>query len=366
MSDPILPLADAVERLSAKTPIGSVLKSSEWASVPIALRERAQFSAGVTSVNLLQTIQDRLSGQVQMQREQLANGKQATFDRSSFIDAIRTIGLEEGLDPADPSKLGTVQDITSIPRLGLIYDTQVGQAAGYARWKLDQNEGALALWPAQRLGASSAHTPRDWRRRWAEAGDACGWRGAIPSEFVALKNSPIWAKLSRFGTPWPPFDFGSTRDLEDVDREEAIRYGLLQENEIPTGGEQDFNEHLQASVAHLDPRNVQSLLHFFGDQVGVSGDSLHWTAQPTPVATAKPYELTQPAPARTAPVVEQMRVVFPGGLEIMPTGGQVIAIPSGSIVTVPRQWSRLDANSALAQIGVRNFHWFSDTQAEVL
>ena len=88
---PIQPLAEAVAALDAKTPIGSVLTSADWATVPVALRQRAQFSAGVTSAHLLQTVQDRLSAQLNQQREQLTNGNQATFDRSSFINAVREI-----------------------------------------------------------------------------------------------------------------------------------------------------------------------------------------------------------------------------------------------------------------------------------
>ena len=71
------------------------------------------------------------------------------------------------------------------------------------------------MYPAQRLTASTAAKPRlEWPARWEEAGQKVGWEGAKKQGgFVALKTSPIWAALSRFGTPWPPFDYGSTREL---------------------------------------------------------------------------------------------------------------------------------------------------------
>ncbi|MHB9007004.1 MAG: hypothetical protein ACYDC1_08730 [Limisphaerales bacterium] len=57
LSTPI-PFALAVQRLNGKTPIGSKLRSAEWAGVPLALRERAQFTAGIESARIVQGIQD--------------------------------------------------------------------------------------------------------------------------------------------------------------------------------------------------------------------------------------------------------------------------------------------------------------------
>ena len=275
----ILPLADAVAKLDAKTPIGSVLKSIEWEGVPLALRERAQFSAGVTSARVLQTIQDRLAAEIKLQRENLANGKTATFDRSSFINAVRDVAQSEGLTPVKEEDRGGIKDITSIPRLGLVYDMQKANAAGFARHKLDTSEGAMLLYPAQRLGGSSANEPRPqvwWERRWFTAGQQVGWEGAVRGEFVALKTSPIWSALSRFGTPWPPFDWGSTRELEEVGREEAVALKLLREYDVLPAGDTQFNQDLEASATNLSPSLVAQLRAFFGDAVQFAGNSIRW------------------------------------------------------------------------------------------
>lgn len=278
----LLPLEEAVGAIDARTPLGSTLRSAEWERVPLALRQRAQFSAGVESARVLQAIQDRLSAQINLQRENLANGKQATFDRSAFIDAIRQIARDEGLTPAKEELRGGLQDITSIPRLGLIYDMQNAMAAGYTRHKLDTSEGAMALYPAYRLGESTAREPRPqiwWEQRWSEAGGAVNWEGAGRTEFVALVNSPIWAALSRFGTPWAPFDWGSTRELESVSREEAIALGLISEAWRPVedaiGGE-DFNQNLEASTTNLSPALRNELSNFFGNAIRFVGDVVQW------------------------------------------------------------------------------------------
>ena len=40
---------------------------------------------------------------------------------------------------------------------------------------------------------------------------------------VALKEDPVWTRISRFGQPWPPFDFNSGMGVEDVSHDELRR-----------------------------------------------------------------------------------------------------------------------------------------------
>jgi len=276
------PLTEALRSISARTPVGSVIRSREWEDVPLALRQTAQFSAGISSARVLGAIQQRLQDQISLAREKLATGEEATFDRSSFIDAIRSIARAEGLEPEEGK--GTITDITSIPRLGLIYDMQSQMAAGFARYKLDTSQGALLLWPAYRLGESTAREPRPlewWQRRWFEAGQSVGWQGAIPTDFVALKTSPIWVRLSRFGTPWPPFDWGSTRELEEVGRDEAIELGLIREDWQPPEADADaaiLTREMEASIADLSQSLRAKIIEWFGKQISVIGDTIKWTA----------------------------------------------------------------------------------------
>jgi hypothetical protein len=299
------PLSEAVAAISAKTPIGSELRSADWEKVPLALRHRAQFSAGVTSAKFLQEVQNRIQSQITQQREWM-HGKEAIFDRSSFIDSLREIARSEGLAPSDPKLKGGLQDVTSIPRLGLIYDMQNQMAAGYARHKLDNSEGALLLYPAYELGPSSAREPRDeswWQRRWIDAGGQLR-----EGRMVALKSDPIWARLSRFGTPWPPFDWGSTRGLEEVDRDEAVRLGLIAENERLPSGEQDFNDSLAASVKDLSPRLQRGLQTIFGDQIQITAGEARWNDNP--VGTRSTASPSSPLP-KVVDAVESVPTTAP-------------------------------------------------------
>src|SRR5690348_4482924 len=52
------PFQEAVRNLGSKSVIGSQLKSSEWQEIPLALRERAFFSATIESLRWLQGAKD--------------------------------------------------------------------------------------------------------------------------------------------------------------------------------------------------------------------------------------------------------------------------------------------------------------------
>ena len=57
--------------------------------------------------------------------------------------------------------------------------------------------------------------------RWTEAG------GRIFSgRMIALKNDPVWLRISDFGHPHPPFAFGSGMDMVDISRIDAVRLEL--------------------------------------------------------------------------------------------------------------------------------------------
>ena len=267
------PLADAIAKLNAKTPIGSALKTVDWAEIPAQLRETAQFSAGVESARVLQAIQDRIKAELNLETEDLGDGKTIGFSRSRFIDKLRTIAREEGLTPADPDIQGTIQDITSIPRLGMIHDIQTAKAEGFARWKADQDEGALQAYPAWEFVRVESRTKErpDWPSRWAEAGGEFYGR-----RMIAKKDSPVWEKLSIFGVPWPPFDFGSGMGLEEVAWDEAVQLGVIPANGHVAPGGQAFTDRLEASTAGLSEEFQDKLRVFFGDQVEITGGKAKW------------------------------------------------------------------------------------------
>lgn len=262
------PIADAIAKLDRRTPVGSTLRSAEWAEVPLALRDRAFFSATLTNAQVLSEAKRRLSDAVALRTETLPNGKQAFVDRSSFIGDLRKLVTDLGLSDGS----GGLTDLASQRRLGLIFDQNTQEAYGYARAKAGQSDGALAAYPAQELiRIEDRQKPRDWRQRWVAAGGRL-----FGDRMVALKTDPVWAKLSRFGTPWAPFDFGSGMGLQDVDYDEAIALGLLQEGELPKASLPEYNAKLEASAQDLDPATVQQLQAQFGDTLLEHHGKLKW------------------------------------------------------------------------------------------
>lgn len=135
-----------------------------------------------------------------------------------------------------PRNDGGIANPASIRRLNLILDTQTQMASSVARLA-GQTEATVEAFPAWELTRlETRRVPRDdWRARWRAAGSACGWQGACKDQFIALKNSPIWAALGdgaggfddTLGNPYPPFAYSSGLDWLDVDRETAAKLGLL-------------------------------------------------------------------------------------------------------------------------------------------
>lgn len=266
----IQPLGEAVKKISARTPIGSKLRTEEWSHVPLALRERAMFSAGVESARFLADAQRGVEEILSFAVEQTKNGA-ALIDRSSLIARLREVALREGI-PVDPAKRGGLQDITSRARLGLIIDINTQQAQEYARWKAEQDPDVLDAFPAQELiRLEDRVTHRRWATRWLQAGGTL-----VQGRMVALKSSPIWTAISRFGTPWPPFDFNSGMGLEDIFREDAEALGLLTPADMPQPQEESFNKNLRASTRGLGDGMLGFLSKLFGDKARIEGDEIIW------------------------------------------------------------------------------------------
>lgn len=258
------PWPDAVAKISAKTPIGTALRSDQLQDLPLAFRDAGFFSARVESVRLLSDMQRSIHDALQGNRT--PGG--AIQDRSRFISDMRRLAQDMGIGQLGKSE---ITDMQGPARLGLIYDMQTRMARGYSKWKFSQDPDMMNEWPAQRLiRIATRKEPRDWQERWDAAASEAAYEGVSPRGMVARKDSPIWTALSRFGTPWPPFDYGSGMGVEDVDRDTAEALGLVQPSDViePTG-EQDFADRLEASVKNVS-EDMRELLKKVG--VNVVGD----------------------------------------------------------------------------------------------
>jgi hypothetical protein len=266
-----MPSQAAIKKLAVKKIVASKMRTREWMRVPLAIRDRAFFSAGVEWTNGLSEMKDKLNLAISLRREEVERGS-AYVTRSSFIGDVRKMvlasGKGTGTDPYD------VKDLASAARLGLIYDVQTSLATGYARWLKDQDPDLLDMFPAQELLPSVAANPRpveEWEKRWTKAGGT-----VIDGRIVGLKNDPAWSKLSVFGVPYPPFDFGSTRVLIDIERADAEDMGLLKPSDVVKPTTEDFNESLKASMTNVAPGVLSRLKKVMGDKIAVEGKEIRW------------------------------------------------------------------------------------------
>src|SRR3954451_9141444 len=99
---------EAVDKLGARSLIGSQISSSEWADVPLALRERAFFSSTIESFRFLQRARDSIGDFLSNARETLENGEVVlkTGGRAQFVKEMSAWAIGEGMGPLDPELAG--------------------------------------------------------------------------------------------------------------------------------------------------------------------------------------------------------------------------------------------------------------------
>lgn len=263
----LAPLEEAVRFHDAKTPVGAALRSAEWEKVALGLRNRAQFTAGVENIRVPALIQQQI-GQI---LGHWRNERGALTDRSGFMRDLAALAEELGLRPTD-GRRGGLQDLGSVARTELIYQQQVGQAYGFAAWKAGQDPDALDAAPAQELvRVRQSLQPRDWLTRWREAGGRL-----YGGRMIALKNDPVWMRISRFGTPWPPFDFNSGMWVEDVLRPEAEALGVIRPGQTPPPSPARADDFLAVDIATWTGDERARLKAQFGDQVEFRAGRALW------------------------------------------------------------------------------------------
>lgn len=273
----------AVRRLESKTPVAMPLSTAQLQQLGVGVLDRAFFSARVDDIRIVAEMQSRIRDALTLTRR----------DGGAFMDRSRFIADMRAYLGAGPGDSGQLTDITSARRLGLIYDFNVTDAYEYGRWLARQDPAILDAFPCSELvRIESRIVPRGWRKgaggrlvevpneswpaRWAAAGGEF-----FGGRMIAPKDSKIWIAISRFGRPWPPFDFESGMGLADVSRRDSEAMGVIEKNApAPAPQDLDFNHNLQASVPDATPSVLEGFKDIFGDQVDVAKDGkITWQGQ---------------------------------------------------------------------------------------
>lgn len=251
-----MPFREALAQIGQKTLLPTTLGTADLNKLSVDIRERARFSAKVRTAEHLATLDDAINdygaGQIDLATARLR---------------VKQFLTSTGYAPADGTA-GTLKDFSSDVRINLQLRVNAQQAQGYGYWKQGQQADILDAFPAQEfLRVESREHPREnWDERWNAARAATITDGATDANSgrkVALKNHPIWVKLSRFGTPYEPFDYNSGMGVEDVARAEAMDLDLLGRDTQIFPQERPFNEDLQATP-EIRSDTLRSLLEQSG------------------------------------------------------------------------------------------------------
>lgn len=263
---------NAAELILKKALVASKLDSKEWNQVQAAFRNRAFFSSQVAQANIIQAMRGRV-----------AEYAERGVDISEARKLMRADLKRTDYKP-EPGKEGTIKDLFSKARLDVIFKHNLRQARGMIQRASGMTPGAFAAFPAQEFKRTHKRQVerKDWPERWRKAGGK-----VYGGRMIALKTDPVWERLSVFGNPFPPFDWGSGMGVIDVDRKTAIELGLISDEKLreetaalrsakPEASK--FNDNLQATVPNLRKDSLcgQILLRNFGDQVVIENSVVNW------------------------------------------------------------------------------------------
>lgn len=230
------PFREAMQANEVRTLLPTDLDSAWLAELEPEILIRARFSAKVRSAEHLSVLDDAVND--------ITAGK---IDFATAKLRLHQFLKRSGYRP-DPEHEGGLQDFSSDKRIDLQLRVNVQQGQGYGAWIQGQDADLLDAFPAQEfLRVEGRAKPReDWPERWIAAG---GPKTSAWPRMIALKDDPCWVNLSRFGTPYPPFDFGSGKGVRNIPRREAEALGLITRDQIPQPQDLGFNDDLQATPA---------------------------------------------------------------------------------------------------------------------
>ena len=248
------------------------MNSAAWSEVSAALRDRAFFSSRVESVRFLETCRTRIA-------EMLANkpnAEGAITSRAQVVSDIMRAARESGIAQGTER----LTDPGSVARANVIIDTNAGMAAGYATAIQSNSYGARLAFPAQELvRIEERQVPRSWQNIWRSHGGKIYPGGRM----IALKEDPIWSAISRFGTPYPPFDFNSGMGVDDVSYDEAVELGVIPSKNYQPPKESplaNFNASLEAELTRDRKSDAfHALREAFGDQIVQVDGKVKWRSQ---------------------------------------------------------------------------------------
>lgn len=216
------------------------MSSAELEQLPVEVMEVATVSARTMTVKYLDAmeaeVRDILEPRTVTRTEDGGLSREVTVGKTEGVAELNLQKVWQALGYEAPDgKEGTLEDLASDVRVKLVVDMNRDMALGFGQWRQAQDVDALDLFPCFELFRLEERiNKRDWHARWEQAARAVGDEHALRAlqkhkRMVARKDSPIWEELSRFKTPYPPFDFNSGMWIREVDRDEAVALEVVGE-----------------------------------------------------------------------------------------------------------------------------------------
>jgi hypothetical protein len=210
-----MPPPTASELLTRKHAVPSDMLSRDWARVDLAIRERSFFMASVNNHEILDVFKTASIG--------LEAGQ---YNTARASEIVREKLKAKGYAPK-PGTEGSIKDLSSWHRIRVTLETNRGLVQGMAGYS--RQLAAVRVFPAKRMvRLTPKKEPRNWPQRWLQVAASVAAIGINVGDMSAHIMHPVWVKLSRFGAPYPIYDFGSGMGDKALRLDEARKLGVDQ------------------------------------------------------------------------------------------------------------------------------------------
>lgn len=268
---------EGLKALMRKKTFPASFNSADWQAVAPAIRQRSFFSATVESAKVLSRFRRMLLDWQAAATEDVvspAGIPTKAYKISGLADFRERAGdllIQEGLADPEDFKKGGIQNVASMSRLKLIFNTNTQQAQEFAAYEMRvTNANYINLFPAARfVRRPGAVQPR---LRHVEAqGEIRRWDDFA---FWLRQNA---ADIGGFQVPWGPWGFNSYMTQEPVSRAQAEQIGLVRKGQrlpaldlTPWGiaPKTRFNQGVEATVDDVTPEIRQQAIDTITARLG--------------------------------------------------------------------------------------------------
>ena len=222
---------DALKYLARRKVTPGPFNSQAWQSVAPAIRQRAFFSATISSARVLHRFRSMLldwqSGAVESVTTPTGAVEVAYKQTglASFRERAAELLVAEGLATPADMRNDSIRNIAGNARLKLVFQTNTAQAQEFAIYQSRASDPArLARFPAlEFVRTPGAKLPRPFH-----VANEGAIRRFDDVDFWLAMNSP---DIGGFAVPWGPWGFNSYMTTFPVNRKRAEKLGLVRPGE---------------------------------------------------------------------------------------------------------------------------------------